>query len=120
MDTQSLREAALNTPRKQEALATPFWPGTDGHVALLDVATDEITELRQSLMEGDRKDPAAFTAALLCRALINKETGERLFQDADRDAVKKMGSSITNPIAKQLTQFLGLDTKAAVEDAKKN
>lgn len=119
MDTQSLREMAINTPRKQEDIATPFWPGTNGHVAIVDVPTDEITELRKALIE-EQKDPAAFTAALLCRALINKWTGEQMFQDTDRDTVKKMGSSITNPIAAQLTKFLGLEAKTAIEEAKKN
>lgn len=113
MDTQSLREAALNAPIKQEDIATPFWPGTDGHVAIGDVPTDELTALSSLAKEQN----GMYSSALICRALINKETGEQLFSDADRDMINKQGSTVIK-LMKQLNSFFGFDTKAAIEAAK--
>lgn len=113
MDTQSIREAALSVPRKQQDLSTPFWPGTDGHVAISDVPLSELTAL-SSLA---KVDAAAYSAALACKVLINKENGEHIFADADRDVVGAHASTLQT-IVSQINEFFGFTTKTPVQDAK--
>lgn len=117
MNTQDIREEALNTAPLQEDVPTPFWPKSNGHVAIIDIPTDELNELTPL----SKKDQAAYIAALLCKALINKDNGERIFAEADRDMVKKMGSAMLTPVFKQVGAFFGTtDPGKAAADAKKN
>lgn len=120
LDIQSLRAAALNEPAKQQDLPTPFWQGTDGQFALTDIPSDEMMQFDKLRKAGE--SPTVFLAAILCRALVKRSTGQRVFQDADRDMVAHMGTSIVTPIFKQISEFYGMgaDVKAAIEDAKKN
>jgi hypothetical protein len=116
MNTQDIRAEAFATPLKQEDVPTPFWPKSDGQVAITDIPTDELHELQPL----SKKDQAAYIAALLCRALVNKHNGERIFADADRDMVKKFGGSMLTPVFKQVATFFGTDVEKAVAEAKKN
>lgn len=117
MNTQDIREEALNTKLLQEDVPTPFWPKSNGHVALVDIPTDELNELAPL----SKKDQAAYIAALLCKALINKDTGEHIFQEADRDMVKRMGGAMLTPVFKQVGAFFGTaDVNKAAAEAKKN
>lgn len=116
IDTQSIREEILNTPRKQEDVPTPWWPRSDGHIALRDVPTDEILALESV----KNKSQGLYVAALLIKALINKDTGDPIFADADREAVSKLGLTTLNPIFEQVQTFFGIGNKTAVADAKKN
>ena len=112
-NAQSFREEAYNTPRKTQDIATPWWPKFDGHMAIADVPTPELTALQPLA----KQDPAAYSAALIIRALIIKDTGEQAFNDADRDHLNESGS-IVMALMKEINKFFGLDTKAAVEAAK--
>lgn len=116
MNTQDIREEAFATPLKQEEVATPFWPKSNGHVAITDIPADELQQLHPL----SKQDQGAYTAALLCKALVNKNNGERIFADADRDMVKKMGASMLAPVFKQVATFFGVDVEKAVAEAKKN
>lgn len=120
LDIQSLRAAALNSPLKQEDIATPFWRGTDGQFALADIPNDELMQLRKNI--DTTSVTGVFAATLICRALVKRTTGERVFTDADRDMVAHMGTSVLTPIFLQISRFYGLgtDIKDAIEDAKKN
>jgi hypothetical protein len=118
MHTQDIREEALNTKLLQEDVPTPFWPKSNGHVALVDIPTDELNTFQPLA----KTDQAAYIATLLCKALINKENGERIFQEADRDMVKRMGGAMLTPVFKQATKFFGAGAEVdkAAADAKKN
>lgn len=120
LDIQALREAALNEPAKQMDLATPFWRNTDGNFAITDIPSDELMAFDAIRKSADNK--ATYLAAIICRALVKRSTGQRVFQDADRDMIARMGASVLTPIFKQISEFFGLgeDVKAAVENAKKN
>src|SRR4051812_1799073 len=109
MNGQSFREVAYQTPRKVEDVATPFWPGTDGHAMIADTPMDELAQLQK--LAGS--DPAAYSAALIIKCLIVKETGEPAFTDADRDWIKSQGSVILQLVPK-INEFFGFDVKGAV------
>lgn len=118
-----IREHIINQPMKTQDIATPFWSKKDedgnelvnGHIAFQDVPGSELQPLQLALA----KQPTQLFAAMLCKALINKDTGQRLFQDTDRDFVAGLGSSILQTLIDPLQTFLGLNTDA-VEEAKKN
>lgn len=115
MDTQSLREMAMATPRKTQDIATPFWPGTDGQIAIADMNIDDITALRPLAAS----DPGSYSAALVIKALVSKETGEQIFSDADRDSLKAQ-ASVLLPVVSEINEFLGFGStiKAVVAAAK--
>jgi hypothetical protein len=113
MSTVSLREMAMQSPRKQEDVPTPFWTGTDGHFAIADVPMKELVLLRPLA----KSDSASYTAAIIIKALINKFTGEQAFSDADRDWLATQ-ASICMTLIGPINIFFGFDTKAAVEAAK--
>ena len=110
-----LREKILNAKPKQQDVATPFWEGTDGCIALQDIPAGDLGTLQIQLQE----DPMKLAAATLCKALIDKRTGERIFSDADRDAVMHLGTSVLTPLMQQVGEFFGMDAEA-VERTKKN
>lgn len=117
------RSHILNSKPKTESISTPFWSKTDengaelvdGHIGLQDIPGDELGPLQMAM----EKEPFKAMASIACKSLINTDTGERIFSDADRDTVAHLGSSILLPLYMQLQSFLGLDPNA-VEKAKKN
>lgn len=121
--TFDIREHIINQPMKTEDVPTPFWSKkdeegnelVDGHIAFQDVPGAELQPLQLALA----KQPTQLFAAMLCKALVNKDTGQRIFQDTDRDFVAGLGSSILQTLIDPLQKFLGLNTEA-VEEAKKN
>jgi hypothetical protein len=113
MNTMSLREMAMQAPRKQRDVPTPFWPGTDGHFAIADVPMPDLVLMRDLA----KTDPAGYSAALIIKTLINKFSGETAFSDADRDWLKGQGSVVMALIT-PVNEFFGFDTKKAIEDAK--
>lgn len=119
----NIRAHIISQPMKTQDIATPFWSAkdeqgnelVDGHIAFQDVPGDELQPLQIALA----KQPTQLFAAILCKSLINKDTGERLFSDTDRDVVAKLGGSIQMHLIDPLQAFLGLNTNA-IEEAKKN
>ena len=111
-----LRTLILNSAPKRVDVPTPFWgDGVDGHVALQDIPADELGKLQNEL----GTEPMKMAGAILVRALIDKRTGTRIFEDADRDAVLRLGSSTLLPVFQQVMDFFGLGQNA-VEHVKKN
>ncbi|BCL83171.1 hypothetical protein ccbrp13_56360 [Ktedonobacteria bacterium brp13] len=113
MNGQSIREAAMATPKKTQDVATPFWPTTDGQVAIADQDMGTLTAMRELA----KTDPAGYPAALICKVLISKETGDPVFADADRDWIKGQ-ASVVMALIHPINEFFGFETKAAVEAAK--
>lgn len=109
----SFREDAYQTPRKIEDVATPWWPKWNGHMAIADVPMHELTAM-QSLA---RADSAAYSAALIIKTLIIKDTGEQAFQETDRDYLGQNGS-IVMELMREINAFFGFDTKDAIALAK--
>lgn len=108
-----IRSLILNQPLKREDLPTPFWSQkdengneqVDGHIAMCDIPASELEPLQKALAQ----EPLKLSAAATCRALINKDTGERLFSDTDRDALLQRGTSELFPLFKDVAIFLGLN-----------
>lgn len=115
MNGQSIREAAMSTPRKTEDIATPFWPTADGSVAIADIPMSEIMILKDLA----KPDPAGYSAALAIKVLISRETGEPIFSDADRDWLKSQ-ASVLMALITPVNKFFGFDTKDIIEETKKN
>ena len=113
MNTASLRETIMQTPRKVQQIATPFWPGTDGTIAIGDVPMDVLTSLRDLA----KRDASSYSAALAVAVLVNVSNGEKLFSDADRDWLKQHSSNLM-PLVTKINEFFGFNTKDAVEAAK--
>lgn len=114
MNGQSIRELAYQTPRKTQDIATPFWPGTDGQIVIVDVPMDVLTELKELA----KKDPSGYSAALIIKVLASKETLEPIFTDADRDFIKGQASVVMALITKINTFFGFGSVKEAIEAAK--
>jgi hypothetical protein len=114
MDAQSIRAAAMATPKKVQDIATPFWPGTDGQIVIADQNMDDIMALQPLAST----DPSAYGSAMIVRSLVSKETGEPAFSDADRDWIKTQGSVVLT-LMPLINAFLGLKAKDAVA-AEKN
>jgi hypothetical protein len=113
MNGQSLREAAMQAPRKTQDVSTPFWPGTDGQIQIADTPIDDLTLLSPLA----KTDSASYSAALIIKTLISKETQEPVFSDADRDWLKASGSVVMALIT-PINEFFGFDTKKAIDAAK--
>lgn len=120
MDTSKIREAFLNAPDKQEDIPVPEWlvpfVDQDTQLALKDVPGEEISLLQKQA----RKDPAQgdlqFGASIIIATLIDKATGTRVFQPADRDALIKLGSTKLTPLASQVSAFLGFQPVQAKKE----
>lgn len=113
MDIQSIRAAVLATPRKTQDVATPFWPGTDGQIVIADQDMSVLTDLSPMA----KTDPAGYRAALIAQVLVSKETGEPIFEPADRDSIKAQ-ASVVMALTKPINEFFGFNAKEAVEEAK--
>lgn len=107
------REDSYKAPRKMQDVATPWWPKWDGHMAIADVPMPEITAIRNLAKE----DPAAYSAALIIKSLIIKDTGEQAYNDKDRAHLMESGSIIM-VLIQEINTFFGFDTKAAIAAAK--
>ncbi len=114
MNAQDARNYIYSQPAKQQDVATPFWPKLDGKLALRDVPSDVLTQLSTSI-----KDPMLVSAAMLCKSLILKETGEQLFPDTDREQVAQLGATMLTPIITQMTQFFGFSGNVDMDTLKK-
>lgn len=113
MDAQSIRAAAMATPRKTQDLSTPFWPGTDGTIVIADQDMSILTDMSSMA----KSDPAGYRAALIVQVLASKETLEPAFQLADRDWIKSQ-ASVCMALVKPINEFFGFNAKDAVEEAK--
>jgi hypothetical protein len=123
MDTQKIREAFLNAPEKIVDVEIPDWlapylePGTE--LAIKDVPGNELGRLEKQAAKDPSMDDVTQTAALICRCLINKATGELIFQPTDRDAIASLGGTKLTPLSLQIGEFFGMH-KDAIANAKKN
>lgn len=125
MDTKKIRDAFLNAPEKTEDILIPEWLKSllepDTRLAFKDIPSDLINLWRKQFIENDKtgNGQANLSAALFCKALINAENGEPIFEAADRDMIVKFGMTRMQSLYDQLSSFLGFGT-GAVADAKKN
>lgn len=123
MDTQKIREAFLSAPEKQEDVEIPDWLAplldADTQLAIKDVGSDLLNVLRKQADKDPLNGDVKFGAALICQCLINKATGERIFQSTDRDAIAALGTTKVTSLSKQITEFFGF-VQNPVGDAKKN
>lgn len=123
MDTTKIREAFLSSPEKQEDVIIPDWLASllepDTQLAIKDVPSDLLNVLKKQADKDPVNGDVKFGAALICQCLVNKATGERIFQSADRDAVAALGTTKVSDLSKQITEFFGFAQKP-VDDAKKN
>lgn len=111
MDTAKIREAFLNAPEKMEDVTIPDWLASlvdeDTQLALRDIPGDTFSLLQKQAHKDANLGDIQLGAALICHCLINKATGEPVFQSTDRDTVTKLGSGKLTPLAAQITTFLG-------------
>lgn len=123
MDTTKIREAFLNAPEKQEDVIIPDWLAPllepDTSLAIKDVSSDLLNVLKKQADKDPINGDVKFGAALICQCLINKATGERIFQSTDRDTVAGLGTTKVTSLSRQITEFFGFAPKP-VDDAKKN
>jgi hypothetical protein len=123
MDTSKIREAFLSAPEKVEDVEIPDWLAplldADTQLAIKDVGSDLLNVLRKQADKDPLNGDVKFGAALICQCLINKATGERIFQSTDRDAIAALGTTKVTSLSKQITEFFGFVQKP-VDDAKKN
>lgn len=111
----ALQEAIANTPYKQEDIETPFWPKTDGHLALRDVPPATLKTIEQLA----KIAPEKYAAALIQLVLVKRSTGERIYSPEQRSILEDLGSSVTIPLMQKINAFLGFN-KDALANAKKN
>lgn len=122
MDTSKIREAFLNAPAKVEDIEIPDWltpfldPGTE--LAIKDIPSDTLGLLQKQAQKDQNE--VGMTASVICHCLINKATGETIFQPADRDALAALGATKLSTIGLQVGKFFGLLSGDAVAEAKKN
>jgi hypothetical protein len=119
MDTQSARNYILTQAPKTQDVATPFWPDLNGQVALRDMPGADLIDQSVAQMSGNLS-ASALPAAIVCKSLILKDTGERIFQDTDRDAVAQLGSTVLKPLFEQVQSFFGLGQNVDIEQLKKS
>lgn len=123
MDTQSIRAAFLSAPEKQEDVDIPDWLAPlldpDTQLAIKDVPSDQLNVLRKQAQKDPINGDIKLGAALICACLINKTTGEKIFQATDRDAIAALGMTKVASLSQQITKFFGF-AGDAVEQAKKN
>jgi hypothetical protein len=123
MDTQAIRAAFLNAPEKTEDVIIPDWlapflePETD--LAIKDVPGNVLSLMRKQAQKNPDQDDATTAAAIICKCLMNKATGELIFSPTDRDAIAGLGSTKLDPLYNQIARFFGF-TASPVADAKKN
>ena len=123
MDTQAIRTAFLNAPEKTQDVEIPDWlaphlePGTE--LAIKDVPGNELGRLQKQWNKDPNMDDVTQTAALIVRCLMNKATGELIFQPTDRDAIASLGGTKLVSLGMQIGEFFGFD-KNALLNAKKN
>ena len=123
MDTAAIRAAFLAAPEKTQDIVIPDWlqavlqPGTK--LAIKDLPHDELAALRAQNECDPQANNATYSAALICKCLINRATGDLIFQPTDRDAIAHLGTTKLNPLYEQMAEFFGLSPEAK-ETAKKN
>lgn len=123
MDTNAIRAAFLSAPEKTSDVTIPEWlaphlePGTE--LAIKDIPGNELGRLQKQWQKDPNGDDVTQTAALICRCLVNKATGELIFQPADRDAVASVGGTKLTSLSLQIGEFFGFDAQA-IANAKKN
>lgn len=122
-----IRSLILNQSPKKQDVSTPYWSQidengneqVDGHIAIQDIANDVLMELQDARKNGTIS-AAQFIAGVVTKALMNKDTGAALFQEADRDLVAKLGTTVLQPLFQDVTKFFGINGNSNIEDTKKN
>lgn len=123
MDTNKIREAFLSAPEKQQDVEIPDWLAPllepDTQLAIKDVPSDLLGVLQKQAQKDPNNGDVKLGAALICHCLINKATGEKIFQTADRDAIAALGTTKVASLSRQISAFFGFVANP-VDDAKKN
>lgn len=111
MDTATIREAFLTTPDRTQDISTPEWLASvcgDVHLTLRDIPANKLALLQKQAKKNGQMADLQLGAALICYCLLDKATGEPVFQVADRDAIMELGAGKLNDIAQQIGAFLGI------------
>lgn len=118
------RQLALNANDLRKAPVTSsYWKDIEGNPFKAEARSLSLSEKTDIIAEYTDEegvlDTKALTGALLIRCLYDAETNERIFEDADRDALLGKDAVAVEEIGKPVMDLNGLGVKAA-ERAEKN
>jgi len=98
------------------------WESTDakelavlkGQVSLVEMRGSDTTQANAHATGSDGKiDGMTVSAFLIGRALVLEASRERVFTDADTDAIAAFGLTVLTPLSTAIVALSGLDTEAA-------
>lgn len=93
--------------------------GLDGQLAVIELTEDQIAHCADLAKQPDGSVSNAIAgAAAICKALVLRETKERILSDNDAQAVSTWGHSVLGPLNTLVNEVSQL-TQEAVEKAKK-
>ena len=123
-EMDALQARALLFQRKLQEfpvdISLPGLEELDNQLSVLEMTGADTTNANK-LVEGPdgKADGMAQTAAVICKALILRETKERIFTDNDIEAVVHFGLTILTPLSQSVAKASGGGV-TAIEAAKKN
>lgn len=109
---------------RTQKVTSSFWKDADGNPFEAEARSLSLTEksslIKEYTDEDDELDSHGLTGALLIRCLYDLETGEQIFEEADRDALFAKNAMAVEEIGKPVMNLNGLGNAKAVEEAEKN
>lgn len=98
----------------------PGLPELDGQLGILELPADESVSLKKNIKDASGEDNEALgLASMVSKALVMRDTKERVFQDTDIPMVAGFGMSRLLPITKKISAVSKL-SQDDIEAAKKN
>lgn len=98
----------------------PGAEGLDNQLAIIELTEDQLQHARALAKQPDDTiNSARAGAAAICKALVLRDTKERILTDADTEAVASWGHAILSPL-NSLVEDVSALTEKSLEAAKKN
>jgi hypothetical protein len=91
----------------------PGVPELDGQLGILELrASDTVHVGKLAKDENGEKDEALVLGAVVAKALVLRETKERLCSDTDIEAVSNWGMRVLKPLSEKIAKHSGLSPEA--------
>jgi len=98
----------------------PGVPELDGMLGIIELrASDTAHASKLAIDENGEQDQALVLGAVVAKALVLRETKERLCSDSDIEAVADWGMLVLKPLSEKIAKHSGLSEDALI-GAKKN